>query len=233
MSSFEGINSFKEIEERAYARHGGCQQVEAKLIEPLPVDEIAEISDDRWLSAFSKIVFQTGFNWSVIEKKWPAFEETFGNFNLRYCASLSDEAHEEKMKEGNIVKHWAKVSSIRTNAIFLLDLLEEHSSLGEYFAGWKAEDYCDNVQLLKARGSRLGGRVGQIAMRRMGVDSLILSSDVLGALGQAGSISKMPTSKKAWTTLQQTIDQWREETDYSLNKISQLLGFSYGDIYEA
>lgn len=224
--------SFVDIEERAYARHGGYKQVDAKLIVPQTSEEIASIKDDRFLSELSKIVFQTGFNWSVIEKKWPAFEDAFANFNLRYCASLSDEALEEKMKEGNIVKHWAKVSSIRDNAIFLLDMVEEHGSLGAYFSKWKIEDFCDNIQVLKARGSRLGGRVGQIAMRRIGLDSLVLSSDVLGALAQAGSVAKMPTSKKAWKTLQETIDQWHDETGYSLNKISQILGLSYGDIYE-
>jgi len=224
--------SFTEIEERAYARHGGAMQVNATLNSPLSSDEILAISDDRWLSAFSKIVFQTGFDWSVIDNKWPAFEEAFANFNLRYCASLSDEALEEKMKGGTIVKHWAKVSSIRENAMFLLDLIEEHRSLGEFFASWKAEDFTDNIQLLKARGNRLGGRVGQIALRRLGVDTLVLSADVVGALAQAGSINKMPNSKKAWALLQETIDQWQAETAYSLNKISQLLGLSYGDIYE-
>jgi 3-methyladenine DNA glycosylase Tag len=224
--------SFQEIEDRACTRHGGYEQIAPKLIAPLGAEEIAAIGDDRWLSAFSRIVFQTGFNWSVIDKKWPAFEEAFGQFNLRYCASLSDESLEEKMKAGNIVKHWAKVSSIPGNAAFLLDLVEEYQSLGVYFSEWKGENFCDNIQLLKARGSRLGGRVGQIAMRRMGVDSMVLSSDVLGALGQAGSISKMPASKKAWSTLQETIDQWQAETAYSLNKLSQLLALSYGDVYE-
>ncbi len=226
------ITAFAEIEERAGARHGGAKQLEAKLIEPLAKDEIASIADDRWLSAFSKIVFQTGFNWRVIENKWPAFEQSFGNFNLRYCAALSDEILEEKMKAGNIVKHWAKLDSIRGNAVFLLDLIEEHQTLGAFFASWRAEDFADNIQLLKARGSRLGGRVGQIAMRRMGLDTLVLSADVIGALAQAGSINKIPSSKKNWSLLQQTIEQWQAETGYSLNKLSQLLGLSYGDIYE-
>jgi 3-methyladenine DNA glycosylase Tag len=223
--------SFEEIEERAYARHGGAALLEPRLLEPSSKAELLSISDDRWLSAFSKIVFQTGFNWSVIENKWPAFEENFAGFNLKYCAALSDEMLEEKMQTGKIVKHWAKCCSIRDNAIFLHDLAIESGSVGAYFSEWQAVDFARNIQMLKKRGSRLGGRVGQIALRRMGVDVLVLSADVVGALAQAGSINKMPSSQRAWAQLQETIDCWQDESAYSLNRISQLLGYSYGDIY--
>lgn len=223
--------SFDEIEERAYARHGGAAQLEPRIIEAKSSAELQEISDDRWLSAFSKIVFQTGFNWRVIENKWLSFEEHFAGFNLNYCAALSDEMIEEKMQTGMIVKHWAKCCAIRDNASFLHDLRYEYGSVGAYFSAWQTNDFAKNIQTLKKRGSRLGGRVGQIALRRMGGDVMVLSADVIGALAQAGSISKMPSSQKAWGQLQDTINYWQDESAYSLNRISQLLGYSFGDIH--
>ena len=65
------VRHFDEIFEIAAARHGGLDALEATLSPPLPAAELAAIPEDRWLSTLSKCVFQAGFNWKVIENKWP------------------------------------------------------------------------------------------------------------------------------------------------------------------
>ena len=67
------MQTFDEIYDRAVARRGGEAALEAQLAEwrSKSRDEIAATPDDRWLAQMSRGVFQAGFNWRVIDNKWP------------------------------------------------------------------------------------------------------------------------------------------------------------------
>jgi 3-methyladenine DNA glycosylase Tag len=75
---------FKDLEEQAAAKHGGLTALKRKLRKPLPKKEIASIPSDRYLSELSKITFQIGFNWNLVDKKWPSFEQQFFGFDISY-----------------------------------------------------------------------------------------------------------------------------------------------------
>ena len=87
------MRSYDEIFAIAAERHGGKAALEAAIAQhkSMSAGELAAIPDDRWLSAMSKRVFSAGFNWLVIENKWPGFEEAFHGFDVRWCAMMSDE----------------------------------------------------------------------------------------------------------------------------------------------
>ena len=65
--------SFESIYDRAAKRKGGEAALMQLIGEPLSAEEIAEIGDDRFLAEFTKKVFQSGFVWRVVRKKWPDF----------------------------------------------------------------------------------------------------------------------------------------------------------------
>lgn len=70
-------------------------------------------------------------------------------------------------------------------------------------------------------------KTGQVFLRRMGVDTLVFTPDVINALTQLKILQgKAPSSNKTWSLLQTNLDNWHKETGYSLNKISQLLALS-------
>lgn len=223
--------SFAQIEDQAALRHGGRDALRSLIQFPLPADEIAAIPDDRWLSAASKIVFQAGFNWDQMEKKWPAFEEAFGGFHVQACAGLSDEQLEEKMATGALVRHWAKMKSIPANAAFFSELSQEHGSLGAFFSQWDVHQFGEQMLYLQKQGNRLGGKTAAIWLRRMGVDSMIMTPSVEKTLQEFGVLEKAPGSKKAWKAFQPVLDAWLEETGESLNYISQVLARSSGEKY--
>jgi hypothetical protein len=62
----------------------------------------------------------------------------------------------------------------------------------------------------------------------MGVDTLVFSNDMVQALVREGVVQKTPSSKKDWDALQAAIATWQEQSDRSLNEISQILAFSVG-----
>ena len=66
---------FKTIRSRAEKRKGGPKAL-GRLLPPKPDPKaLARLGDDRALAEMSRRVFCAGFAWSVIEAKWPGFED--------------------------------------------------------------------------------------------------------------------------------------------------------------
>ncbi|MBV2186231.1 MAG: 3-methyladenine DNA glycosylase, partial [Rhizobium sp.] len=75
------MRSFDEIWKIAAGRKGGDAAVEAALQFPKTQDEIAGTPDDRFLATMTRCIFQSGFNWKVVEAMWPGFEAAFDGFD--------------------------------------------------------------------------------------------------------------------------------------------------------
>ncbi len=222
------MRKFASLFEQAARRNGGEAELEALLPTPFTVDELASIPDDRWLAMMSKCIFQAGFRWKVVENKWPGFEEAFAGFNPIRWKFMSDDDFETLVKDTRIIRNATKILSVRYNATFICDLEEEHGSAAKFFAEWPDESYVELLILLKKRASRLGGSSGQYFLRFMGKDSFILSRDVVAALIREGVITTDPKSQRDLRLVQQTFNQWREESDRSLTHISKVLAFTVG-----
>ena len=222
------MRRFDEIFAIAAARKGGADALESMLEPPRAPEELAKIPDDRWLSQFSKNVFSAGFNWKVIENKWPGFEAAFHGFDVGKCAMMDDAWFDQLVQDTRIVRHGAKIQAVRDNAVFLQELAQQHGSAGKAFASWPGADYVGLLALMKKQGTRLGGNTGSYALRFMGVDSFILSRDVVARLIAEGVIDKAPTSKGAMAKVQAAFNTWRDQSGRSLTEISRVLAMSIG-----
>ena len=220
------MRSFDEIYEIAANRKGGPEALEALLATPKSATELAAIPDDRWLAAMTRSIFQAGFNWKVVENMWPGFEEAFEGFAVGRCAMLNDDDFARLVSDRRIVRHGTKIRSVQENAVFLSGLAGEHGSAAEAFANWPATDYIGLLDLMKKRGSRLGGNSGQYFLRAMGVDSFVLSRDVVARLIAEGVVDKNPTSKKALADVQSAFNTWMEQSGRTLTEISRTLAMS-------
>lgn len=218
--------SYAEILDRAIARKGGREAVEALLPVSRSAAELAAIPDDRWLSMIEKRIFQAGFVWKVIEDKWPAFEEAFAGFEPRRLALWSDEELEEAGRHPGIVRNWPKILTVRDNARFLADLADEHGSAAKFFANWPDGDYVGLLEVMAKRGSRLGGNTAQYVLRFMGKPAFILSEDVTKALIEFGVVEKAPSSKAAMRAVQAAFDGWCAESGRDLSAMSRLLAMT-------
>ncbi len=222
------MQNYQAIFDRAAARHGGAKALSAKLAESQPKSpaELAAIPDDRWLAEITRRVFQAGFNWSVIEKKWDGFEAAFEGFNIGRWAMASDDDLDALARDTRIVRNPQKIHTIRENAVFLGNLAKEHGSAARFFADYPATDYVGLLDILKKRGSRLGGATAQYFLRFIGKDSFVLSRDVTAALIAAGVIDKPPTSAKALSAVQEAFNGWMAESGRPLVQISRTLALS-------
>ena len=222
------MQTFAALYGRAAKRKGGAAALEALLPTPLSRVELAKIPDDRWLSMMSRCVFQAGFNWRVVEKKWFGIEEAFGEFYPQRWKFMSDDDIDSLLKDKRIIRHAAKIIAVRDNASFLCDLAEEHGSAARLFADWPAEDYVGLLWLLKKRAARLGGNSAQYFLRSMGKDSFILSHDVVTALIREGVVSAEPKSQRDLKSVQSAFSHWHHESGRPLTHISKVLAFTVG-----
>lgn len=222
------MRKFEEIFAIAAERKGGTAALE-KLLEPAAsVDDLAKVPDDRWLAMMAKCIFNAGFNWKVVEAKWPGFEAAFDGFDPRQVAMYHDDDLARLVSDERIVRHGGKIRSVQENAQFVLELAKEQGSVGKALGGWPTQDYVGLLDMLKKRGSRLGGNTGQYFLRFMNRDGFILSKDVIGRLIAEGVIDKAPSSRKAMNDVQQAFNTWQQQSGRSLKEISRVLAMSTG-----
>ncbi|MBY6067042.1 DNA-3-methyladenine glycosylase I [Leisingera aquaemixtae] len=217
------MRSFDEIYAISADRHGGPEALEENLTRPDP--KVTELPEDRWLATMTKCIFQAGFNWKVIEAKWQGFEEVFHGFAPGPCAFMPEDEFDRILSDTRVVRNGAKLATVRANAAFLMELRDQGGA-GKVLGGWPSTDYIGLLEMLKKRGSRLGGMTGQYAMRFAGRDSFILSQDVTARLIAEGVIDKPATSKSALKAVQGAFNTWMEQSGRSLTEISRVLAMS-------
>jgi 3-methyladenine DNA glycosylase Tag len=223
------METFDKLYTRAIDRKGSEQVLSSLISKPLNADELCKITDDRVLSEMSKKVFQSGFVWSVVEKKWSSFEEVFWKFNIEKLIMMPDDMLERKATDPAIIRNYNKVKTIRENALMFKGVSDEHGSVGKWLAEWPSENIIGLWAHLKKHGSRLGGNTGPYALRKLGKDTFILSKDVEQYFRANKLIDGGLTSKRSLNTIQETFSQWQKESCLSLQEISQIVAYSTGD----
>lgn len=176
----------------------------------------------------TRSVFQAGFNWKVVDRMWPGFEEAFHGFDVGRCAMMSEDWFDDLCANKAIVRYPQKIWSVQQNAVFIQEQAAAHGGFGKMIGHWPTDDFAGLLALLKKEGSRLGGTTGQYFLRFMGVDGYILSRDVVARLISEGVIDKPPTSKAAMKAVQDAMNVWVNQSDRSLKEISRILATSCG-----
>lgn len=108
--------SFAPILKTALKRTGGEAKLEAQLPVPKTPKQLAAVSDDRYLSQMCLRVFRAGLKHALVDSKWPAFEEVFHGFVPGRVTLMNDEEMEACMGNKALIRHWAKLTSVRANA---------------------------------------------------------------------------------------------------------------------
>ena len=227
------MTSFQIIRARAEKRKGGAEAL-ARLMPPKPdLKALLKLRDDRVLAEMTQRVFSAGFAWSVIESKWPGFEEAFLGFEPPRLLSEPDEFWHKLTMDARIVRNGAKIASVRENARFVLDVAKDHGSFGKFLADWPPSDEIGLLEVLAERGSRLGGNTGQMLLRFLGYDAFVATKDVAACLRDAGlDVAAAPTSKRDLAKIQEQFNAWAKETGLPYRHLSLICAMSIGENYE-
>jgi 3-methyladenine DNA glycosylase Tag len=223
------MTSFDKIRKRAAERKGGEAVLKTLLGPAADNQDVAKLTDDRILSNMASRVFSAGFVWSVIEQKWPGFEEAFLGFEPKALLFQPDEFWHDLASDKRIVRNPQKIKSVRDNAAFVERVSNEHGSFGKFLAAWPAGDQIGLMAYFAKNGSRLGGNTGQYFLRFIGWDAFIISPDFALALRDAGlDIAETPTSKGDLAKIQAQLNRWHAETRLPYRQLSRILSMSIG-----
>src|SRR5690242_19904759 len=129
------IPPFAPIFDAARTRVGAAA-LEERLPTPKTPRQLCDTPDDWYLSQMSRRIFRAGLKHSLVDAKWPAFEEVFHGFDPRRVRAMSDEAMEKLLDDARLIRHWGKLKSVRDNAAAMLEIAAENGSFGKWLAGW-------------------------------------------------------------------------------------------------
>jgi 3-methyladenine DNA glycosylase Tag len=216
--------SFGPILAAAHARHG--PGIEARLPQPRSAAELTAQSDDRYLSQMSLRIFRAGLKHSLVDAKWPAFEEVFHGFEPRRVRAMPDEALEALSADRRLIRHWGKLKAVRDNAGAMLAVSTEYGGFGAWLAAWPEGDMVGLWDQLATRFRQMGGNSGANFLRMVGKDTFLLTPSVVAALRRWGMVATPPKSRKDRAHVQSCFNAWASETGRPLCHLSLLLAAS-------
>lgn len=220
------MRDYQWLHEYCLNRFGSAAELEAHLPQAKSAAELRAIGDDRYLSLLSLRVFRAGLRHSVVDARWPAFEEAFFGFAPHKVVLMGAEHLERLMQDARLIRHLAKLASVPRNAQFVLDIAREHGSFGAWLADWPVNDIVGLWRQLGKRGSQLGGLSAPRFLRMAGKDTFIPSDDVVAALRAQGIVDRAPSSQRDLAAVQAAFNAWQTQSGRPLCQLSMMLAFT-------
>jgi 3-methyladenine DNA glycosylase Tag len=220
------MSSFDKIGAAARKRVGAETALAARMPVVNSPDQLRSVADDRYLSLMSRRVFRAGLKHSLVDAKWPAFEEAFHGFGLRRVCAMNDEDIERLMTDTRLIRHWGKLKSVRANAAAMLQIAAERGTFGAYLADWPSSDVVGLWDDLARRFRQLGGNSGPSFLRMAGKDTFILTPSVIAALNHWRAFQGTPRSKADRARIQAVFNGWAAATQLPLAHVSMTLALS-------
>jgi len=217
------MRDYKWLNEYCLNRFGSAEALEARLPQPKGADELRALSDDRYLSLIALRIFRAGLKHSLVDAKWPAFEEVFFGFDPEKVVLMGGERLENLMQDTRLIRHLGKLKSVPRNAQFVLDVRRDKGSFGALIADWPVTDIVALWKYLAKHGSQLGGLSAPRFLRMVGKDTFIPTDDMVAALKAQDIIDKAPTSQKDLAAVQAAFNQWHAQSGRPLCQLSVML----------
>lgn len=86
-------------------------------------------TDDGHLELIAKIVFVIGFNYKVVEQRWPQIRKAFHGFDIKKVARASED---KILSQPGMIRNRRKVQAIIRNAQECERIVKEHGSMREW-----------------------------------------------------------------------------------------------------
>ena len=83
-------------------------------------------NDAEFLGAMAKIIFISGFRWSIVDSRWPKIKKAFHNFDV---SKVANETAENMLKKEGTIKNRSKIYAIIENAKRCNDIIKRHNSI--------------------------------------------------------------------------------------------------------
>lgn len=128
-------------------------------------------NDDAYFENMTRIIFQAGLNWKMIDSKWPNFKKAFANFSVSKVAKFGDNDLKRLMDDTGIVRNRAKIDATIENAKEFEKVKMEWGAFQLYLDSLdKSKNYALVIKELGKRFHRLGPSSARIFLYTVGED---------------------------------------------------------------
>ena len=229
------MRDYRWLQEYCVNRFGSLQALEARLPQPATAEQLRQLSDDRCLSVMSLRIFRAGLKHSLVDAKWPAFEEVFFGFDPEKMVLMGGERLERLMQDARLIRHLGKLKSVPRNAQLILDVArgalagpqpvvaQPGYAFSALIADWPVTDIVGLWQWLAKHGNQMGGLSAPRFLRMLGKDTFIPTDDLVAALKAQQIVDKAPTSQRDRAAVQAAFNAWHAESGRPLFQLSVML----------
>jgi 3-methyladenine DNA glycosylase Tag len=120
----------------------------------MPPKQIRPRSPADYLEVLSKIAFEAGLSWRVVESKWNDIRRAFHGFDPERVARMTPKAVEKLLADDRVIRSRSKIEATIANAESLLVLDDEYNGFKRYLRSH--DDFEATVKDLRKRFKFLG-----------------------------------------------------------------------------
>jgi 3-methyladenine DNA glycosylase Tag len=120
----------------------------------VPPKQIRPRSLSDYLDVLSKIAFEAGLSWRVVEAKWSDIRRAFHGFDPERVARMTPRAVDRLLQDDRVIRSRSKIEATIDNADTMLTLAKEHNGFKRYLRSH--DDFEATVKDLRKRFKFLG-----------------------------------------------------------------------------
>ena len=102
-------------------------------------------TDEEYFENMSRVIFQAGLNWRVIDNKWPSIKKAFSNFKIGEVACFTEADVERLMSDPEIIRNKGKIKGIIQNAQNFQAIEKQYGSFQKYLDSLDKSNNYENV----------------------------------------------------------------------------------------
>jgi len=126
-------------------------------------------NDDAYFENMTRVIFQAGLSWKMIDKKWPNFRKAFENFLIDKVSQFKESDEERLMKNEGIVRNRMKIAATIQNAVQFKSIKKQFGSFQSYLHSLdKSKNYASVIKELGRRFQRMGPSSARIFLYTVG-----------------------------------------------------------------
>ena len=114
-------------------------------------NKIKPKDDQGYFEIITKSVFQAGFSFEVIERKWEGFREVFSNFDPNIISKWSEADIIEALESTLIVRNPRKIQATVANAKTFQEIVKENGSFSKFIDSMKNLEYEEKSEIISSK----------------------------------------------------------------------------------
>ncbi|MBN1329846.1 MAG: DNA-3-methyladenine glycosylase I [Candidatus Heimdallarchaeota archaeon] len=127
------------------------------------------LSDNEVFENLTRVIFQGGLSWDLIQRKWPSFQQAFDNFSIDAVSKFTDDDIANLIENEAIIRNSVKIEAAIHNAIEMQKITNEFGSFFKYLDSiGREKNYATIIKDLTKRMKRLGKKSSYIFLYSIG-----------------------------------------------------------------